>query len=95
MKARIFSLIVALFSLTSFASAATDSSFELRNFATCQEFQSTMTDILTAYSDRYWYPYPMPTLRDNIQTATPARGNVGAESSSQKSPISQTNTQVQ
>ena len=54
-----------------------------------------MTDILTAYSDRYWYPYPMPTLRDNIQTATPARGNVGAESSSQKSPISQTNTQVQ
>ncbi len=41
------------------ASNTTQVKFSLKKFGSCDELKNTMGDILSAYSDRYWSPYPM------------------------------------
>jgi inhibitor of cysteine peptidase len=78
--------------------------FEVEKFASCQEMEDTMIDILERYQSRYWYPYPMyardiamPTdgvRLEKASVASPApAANVWAGTNS-VGPVSTTNTQV-
>lgn len=46
-------------------STGTQVNFSLKKFNSCDELKTTLTDILSAYGDQYWSPYPA-LYRDSV-----------------------------
>lgn len=80
----------------------TQVNFSLKKFNSCDELKTTLADILSAYSDRYWSPYPTlyrgGVMLDAVaptasmeKSAVQSTSNAGGASSE---PHSTTNIQV-